>query len=442
MDHRLPPRLAVPIPVPAPLPPPEPSPKPRPVPLPHPPPGPDPVPVPVPALILAGALALGLLAGMAFARSAWAQGCAAEVCQDFALLCPTGHEVASLTVSNDDPQERDLRVRYRWRQDGVGEPWSEWLTLEGGEDLTLTRCDLPAGADIQGLEVDGLLPGQPTLPVDLGVDPPLNHCSEVPCGGSLRGGSVALPVRCASPRPYELATVSLASRSAAPLRVSYYWRIDGANLESTVKLEPGGQVLLASCDVAGAGRDVEVFAITAVCRMDGGGRRCLGPADAAAWAIIGHQDLCSAAACDVSDSPPCETLVSMTALPLSGQAEKGRVVVYQEAKKPGRQYPTVRFSAHWLVRRGQDILRYPACSADFGECGNIGFKERRVILADFIVPVTDAAACEGEPEDLLGLCLAPATDKRAGYKNFAKIASTAASDWLLPCGPTAAVGGP
>lgn len=440
MDLRHPPRGTVPVPVPMPIPPPKPPPSPFPVPLPHPPPSPDPV--PVPALIFALVGALGLLAGMAFARPARAQGCAAEVCQDFAALCPTGHEVASLTVTNDDPQERDVRVRYRWRQDGVGEPWSEWLTLEGGEDLTLSRCDVPAGSDIQALEVDGLLPGQPTLPVDLSADPPVNHCAEVPCGGGLRGGSIALPAHCASPRPYELATVTLASRGATPLRVSYYWRVDGANLESTVKLEPGGQVLLASCDVAGAGRDVTVFAVTAVCRMDSAGRRCLGPADPSSWSIAGHQDLCSAAACSVSDSPPCETLVPMAAQPLTGQAEKGRVIVYQDAKKPGRQYPTVRFSAHWLVRRGSATLLYPACSADFVECGNISFKERRVILADFIVPVTDDAACDGEPEDLLGLCLAPASDKRAGYKNFAKIASTAASDWLLPCGPTAALNGP
>lgn len=391
---------------------------------------------------LLGALALGLLAGagMAAGGPAAAEGCAAEVCQDFAVQCPTGHEYAALVVSNDDPEERDLRVRYRWRQDGVVEDWSGWLTLAAGEDLALSRCDVPAGADIQSLEVDGLLPGQPTLPVDLVADPPENRCAQVPCGGGMPGGSVALPAQCRTPRPFELATVSLASRASTPIRVSYYWRVDGNNLESTVKLDPGAQALLASCDIAGAGRDVQVFAITAVCRMDSGGRRCLGAAAPDSWAVLGHQDLCAAAACSVSDSPDCETLVPLAALPATGQAEKGRVIIYQEAKKPGRQYPTVRFNAHWLVRRGEETLRYPACVVDFSECGNISFKERRVILADFIVPVSDDASCDGEVvEDLVGLCLAPATDKRSGYKNFARLAGTAASDWLLPCGPAAQI---
>lgn len=429
--------------------PPTPIPVPRP-PAPFPPPPPIPVPIPIPVPVparryvpvlslpaLAGCLALGLFAGLVVGRPAAAQGCVAEICQDFAVECATGHEYASLTISNDDPEEREVRVRFRWRQDGVTEPWSDWLTLVAGEDFSLSRCDVPAGADIQRLEVDGLIPGQPTLPVDLTADPPENRCAEVACGGGMRGGSVDLPAQCRSPRPFELATVSLASRASVPIRVSYYWRVDGANLESTVKLDPGAQALLASCDVAGAGRDVQVFAITAVCRMDSGGRRCQAPADPGAWAILGHQDLCAAAACAVSDSPACDKLVPMAALPGTGQAEKGRVIVYQEAKKPGRQYPTVRFSAHWLVRRGDQTLLYPACTVDFSECGNISFKERRAILADFIVPVSDDATCDGEVDDLVGLCLAPATDKRAGYKNFARLAGTATSNWLLPCGPVA-----
>ena len=75
--------------------------------------------------------------------------------------------------------------------------------------------------------------------------------------------------------------------------------------------------------------------------MDSGGRRCLAPADPGAWAILGHQDLCAAAACAVSDSPACDKLVPMAALPGTGQAEKGRVIVYQEAKSawaPGSSF--------------------------------------------------------------------------------------------------------
>lgn len=384
------------------------------------------------------ALALGLLAsflvGGPKGRPVLAQACGAEVCQDFPLHCATGHEYAALTVTNEDPEDRDLKVRYRWRQDGVTGSWSEWLTLQGGEDLTLGRCDLPRGGDLETLEVDGLLPGEPTRPVALVADDPVNRCAELPCGGELPGGSVALPAQCRSPRPFELATVGLRSHSAVALRFRYYWRVDGQELPGSLVLEPGGEALLASCDVAGAGRDVQLFALESVCRLDRAGRRCVGPAAPGDWSLRVDGDHCAAAACDLAEAQACERLVALSALPGPQQAEKGRVIVYQEAKKPGRSYPTVRFSAHWLVRVGDTVLTYPACDAEYLECGNISFKERRVILADFIVPVLDGQGCDGPPQDLIGLCLSPATDKKAGYKNFGRIATTVTSDWLLPCG--------
>lgn len=390
------------------------------------------------------ALVLGIVSGFLGFRqgreAVRATACGAEICQDFGLSCPTGHEYGALTVTNEDPEDRDLRVRYRWRQDGVTGPWSVWLTLQGGEDLSLSRCDLPRGADLQSLEVDGMLPGQPALPVMLVADDPLNRCAEIPCGGGLEGGSVALPAQCAAPRPFELATVRLASRAASALRLRYYWRVDGQELPGSLVLEPGAEALLANCDIAGAGRDVQLFALESVCRLDRAGRRCLGPAPAGDWSLTVDGDHCAAAACDLAEAQACERLVPMAALPGPQQGEKGRVIVYQDAKKPGRSYPTVRFNAHWLVRQGDTVLSYPACDADYLECGNISFKERRVILADFVVPVVDGQGCGDPPQDLIGLCLSPASDKKAGYKNFGRIATTVSSDWLLPCGAGANAG--
>lgn len=394
--------------------------------------------------LIALALALGGAAGLlGFQRGrgvAEATACGAEVCQDFGLSCPTGYEYGALTVTNEDGEDRDLRVRYRWRQDGATGPWSDWLTLQGGEDLTLSRCDLPRGADLQSLEVDGMLPGQPALPVSLVADDPLNRCAGIPCGGGLEGGSVPLPAQCAAPRPFELATVRLASRAASSLRLRYYWRVDGQELPGSLVLEPGAEALLASCDIAGAGRDVQLFALESVCRLDGAGRRCLGPAGSGDWSLTVDGDHCAAAACDLAEAQACERLVPMAALPGPQQGEKGRVIVYQDAKKPGRSYPTVRFSAHWLVRQGDTVLSYPACDAEYLDCGNISFKERRVILADFVVPVVDGQGCGDPPQDLVGLCLAPATDKKAGYKNFSRIATTVSSNGLVPCGAGANAG--